>query len=570
MTNAARKIDHETRLIPRSRLTRFPLNRTIDTTDPRYIELRESIRAEGITTPLIVRPTTATNLFEIVAGESRALIATELGIDELLCVIREDLDEDDDALRVGAIENLQRVDLTPLDEAELYERMRANRDHLDHAERTPEQVASLLGKSPTHVRQRLRLVDLLEPMKAFARRRCIDAGGLLAIAQTSPAAQKNMLAPIEVLLKNQPTVTRADVTRLLQQGVTRDLSTVPWDLTDGTLVPYHVPCSVCTERTGGEAQRELLDVREVVGRSDVCLNGVCFGDHQSAAWARKSVEARAMGMKVLSPKRSSEVLKHGAPAHDSGFYLADGSVPVPGTMANRKIADLVKDAPKILAQDPRTGAPVELVTKEVVDKAAKAVATEIRTKKATSAKKSKAGVGAKASPTKGNEAARAKADHRERVEDRTRLLMQRSVVDRIRTKDFAVATVLSLLIKREAFAGEGTHQVVERRALAVVSNDRLSHLARSNAIDGELVRILDAPKNVEIELLALLAELHVADLNAYGMGEAKTLKSWGLDPEKLGRVAAQEIENEDRAAAAPKTPPVGKAKKKASRSKVPF
>jgi ParB family chromosome partitioning protein len=117
-------------------------------------ELAASIRERGVLQPLLARPAPgAPGEFQIIAGERRWRAAQLAGLRSLPAVIREDLNELD-LLEIGVIENIQREDLRPLEEAEAY------RTLIDRFGRTQEEVAKTVGKSRSHVANALRLLAL--------------------------------------------------------------------------------------------------------------------------------------------------------------------------------------------------------------------------------------------------------------------------------------------------------------------------------------------------------------------------------------------------------------------------
>ena len=130
--------------------------------------LANSIRAKGVLQPLLVRPhPTIEGSYEIIAGERRWRAAQLAQVHELPVIIR-DFD-DRETLEVALIENLQRQDLSPIEEAQGYERLR---DEFSH---TQEALADALGKSRPHVANMLRLLGLPESVKDM-----IDEGKLSA------------------------------------------------------------------------------------------------------------------------------------------------------------------------------------------------------------------------------------------------------------------------------------------------------------------------------------------------------------------------------------------------------
>jgi ParB family chromosome partitioning protein len=113
-------------------------------------ELAASIREHGVLQPILVRPL-GPNTYQIVAGERRWRASRQAGLDTIPALI-EDID-DDTALEIAIIENLQREDLTPLDEAAMYDRMVHEHGY------SIRKLADKLGKDKGYLENRLRLAD---------------------------------------------------------------------------------------------------------------------------------------------------------------------------------------------------------------------------------------------------------------------------------------------------------------------------------------------------------------------------------------------------------------------------
>lgn len=122
-------------------------------------ELSESIRRNGIMQPIIVRPTDKANRYEIIAGERRWRAATMAGLERVPVIIREINDKQ--ALELALVENVQRQDLLPLEEAIGYQRL------IEEFDYTQEELASVVGKSRSHVTNLLRLLSLPDEIKAM-------------------------------------------------------------------------------------------------------------------------------------------------------------------------------------------------------------------------------------------------------------------------------------------------------------------------------------------------------------------------------------------------------------------
>lgn len=134
-------------------------------------ELADSIRSQGIVQPIVVRP--EGKHFELVAGERRWRAAQLVGLQKIPAVIRE-LDSKS-AAAVGLIENIQREDLNPLEEAQAFLRL------IEEFDLTHQQVADAIGRSRATVSNLLRLLDLAEPVKQQVNQGLLDMGHARAL-----------------------------------------------------------------------------------------------------------------------------------------------------------------------------------------------------------------------------------------------------------------------------------------------------------------------------------------------------------------------------------------------------
>lgn len=145
-------------------------------------ELSRSIREKGILQPLLVRrhPDEA-NAFEIIAGERRWRAAQVAQLHEVPVIIKELSDQE--ALEIGLVENLQRQDLSALEEADGYQRL------MDEFSHTQEALAKAVGKSRSHVANMLRLLGLPQAVKDFLNEGRLSAGHARALLNAEdPAA----------------------------------------------------------------------------------------------------------------------------------------------------------------------------------------------------------------------------------------------------------------------------------------------------------------------------------------------------------------------------------------------
>ena len=162
------------------RPNRFQPRRRFDEAEMRG--LADSVREKGILQPLVVRSDPEiTGSYEIVIGERRWRAAQLAQLHEIPVVVREL--SDGEALEVALVENIQREDLSPLEEADAYQRL------IDEFGHSQEALAKVVGKSRSHVANTLRLLGLPEAVKAMLHDGRLSAGHARALlAAPDPAA----------------------------------------------------------------------------------------------------------------------------------------------------------------------------------------------------------------------------------------------------------------------------------------------------------------------------------------------------------------------------------------------
>jgi ParB family chromosome partitioning protein len=167
-------------------------------------ELVASIREKGILEPILVRP--QGSRFQIVAGERRFRAATEAGLSEVPCVVREASDAE--VMELALIENLQRRDLTPFEEAD---GLRVLADSYDY---THEQMAEKLGKSRTSITETLSLAQMPDDVRQLCRLADIESKSLLLQILRQGDSRK-MVALVE-RIQEQGIQTRSEARRLVK------------------------------------------------------------------------------------------------------------------------------------------------------------------------------------------------------------------------------------------------------------------------------------------------------------------------------------------------------------------
>lgn len=137
-------------------------------------ELANSVKEKGIMQPLLVRPHKSDpNLFELIAGERRWRAAQMAGMHEVPVIIREV--DDREALELAIIENVQRADLNPIDEALGYGEL------IDQFDYTQNDLAQVIGKSRSHVANTLRLLRLPDDVRVMLASGDLTAGHARAL-----------------------------------------------------------------------------------------------------------------------------------------------------------------------------------------------------------------------------------------------------------------------------------------------------------------------------------------------------------------------------------------------------
>lgn len=161
-------------------------------------ELTDSIRQNGILQPLLVRH--KDDHYEIVAGERRYQAAREAGLSEVPVVIRDISDED--VFKLALIENLQRSDLSPLEEAHGYRQLIKDKGL------TQEELANLLSKSRSTITNTLRLLDLPEEVQELVDDGKLTAGHARAILAVP--TEEGRIALAEQVVKERLSVRQTE------------------------------------------------------------------------------------------------------------------------------------------------------------------------------------------------------------------------------------------------------------------------------------------------------------------------------------------------------------------------
>jgi ParB family transcriptional regulator, chromosome partitioning protein len=284
MTNAlsASHIDQAFRVV--SSVQDIPLDRIRESnSNPRrgfdeakLRELAANIKIHGVLQAILVRPAPdgVDGTYELVAGARRLRASRLAGKDTILSTVRNLTDAE--CREVQLIENLQRADIHELDEGIGYRALMELKPDFY----TVETIAAQVAKSPSYVKGRISLTDLIATAQTTFYEGKLTVAHALELARLQPVDQDHAL--IECFPGHRSTASilkdrkaEAMTVRQLRDWIEReihlDLKTVPFDVNDANLLPAAGPCSICPKRTGNNP----LLFPEIRNKS-LCTDPACY------------------------------------------------------------------------------------------------------------------------------------------------------------------------------------------------------------------------------------------------------------------------------------------------------
>ncbi len=181
---AASATESALKQVPVEQLRRGQYQPRIDMRQESLAELADSIRSQGIVQPIVVRAVPADGVvrYEIIAGERRWRAAQLAGLEAVPAIVRDI--EDEDAIAMALIENIQRENLNPLEESRALSRL------IDEFDLTHAEAATAVGRSRASVTNLLRLQELTDKVKALVEDRSIDMGHARALLAVQDPVQQ--------------------------------------------------------------------------------------------------------------------------------------------------------------------------------------------------------------------------------------------------------------------------------------------------------------------------------------------------------------------------------------------
>ena len=359
-------------------------------------ELAESIRLHGVVVPVKLRPHPTKNhgSFMLVAGERRWRASKLAGVDDIPAVIEERELSATEVLEQQIIENSQRADVPPLEEAQAYQLL------LKEHGFTMELLIEKTGRSKAHLYGRLKLLELAPGAKKALQEGKLAPAIAELIARIGDAklqeqCTKEVLGLVDIgedargyhigiepeLVRDddesgqgskpQPLSYRAAQALIRRRYMTK-LSLAKFEPADETLTAAGA-CTGCAHRSGN--QPALPGLVAAKG-DDVCTKPSCFEAKTKAQWERTAGAAAERGIKVIESADEKKVFTYDGVtvSGNSPYVELDGQLPydlakTPGSKAtwSKLLGKAAAEVPRVLVQD-ASGAPRELLDKNAAVK----------------------------------------------------------------------------------------------------------------------------------------------------------------------------------------------------------
>jgi len=267
--------------VPLGRLAESPMNPRRIRHDEADKELAASIKEQGVLAPLLIRKNSSNGKYEILAGSRRFRAAKSAGLKDVPTIVK-DVD-DKTALEIIIIENLQRADIHPLDEADGFS------DLLEKSGGDLGAVSAKVNKDRRYIAKRARLSYLAECWRKEwldPKNEIFGIAHAVELARLEPKRQKELHKSFRAMPELD------DLRRAIDNNHLHDLNRVPWILTDSALHKKAGACNTCPKRTGSNA-----DLFGDIKGGNTCTDRACFDEkfqRFADAWA---AEAKKVKMK---------------------------------------------------------------------------------------------------------------------------------------------------------------------------------------------------------------------------------------------------------------------------------
>ena len=307
-------------------------------------ELADSIKASDIHQPILVRPLPGSRVedtawepnslrpravkptHEIVAGERRYRAAKLAGLADVPVIVKHMTD--DQVLEAQILENLQREDLTPLEEAEGYQTL------MDRTSTNADQVAAKVGKSRSYVYGRLKLLDLATEGRDALRTGQIDASVALLLARIPDTAVQAKALKTIVGVTGDPyghRISARSAADLIRRQYMLNLDSAPFDIKAQSLTAAGA-CTTCPKRTGANP-----DLFSDVKGADLCTDPTCHAAKVTAHRAATMAKAHQRGLTVIEGREAKAIMPNSWQSHLDGYLRLDDKADSPTDQPLRKL-----------------------------------------------------------------------------------------------------------------------------------------------------------------------------------------------------------------------------------------
>lgn len=271
-------------------------------------ELMDSIRTKGLLQAIMVRKTKEKGAYEVVCGSRRLEAHRKLKIEYVSARVVEM--DDEQAREVAVVENLQRADLAPMDEAEAFDallkpkKVRNGNGPVSAVMVIPSisDISKNTGKSVAYIARRLKLLELPAKVRKALSSGEIDVEVAMTIARLPD--QDAMIRGFDEVVDGYRQMETKEAIKHLTEAFTTPLSNAPFDTTDADLVSKAGACTVCPHRSGNQAGL-FSDLTK-----NVCTKPSCFSKKKKAHFDAMAKSAKEKGMEVIKGNEAYSAL-HG-------------------------------------------------------------------------------------------------------------------------------------------------------------------------------------------------------------------------------------------------------------------
>lgn len=310
-------------MLPIGQIVKSPTNPRKHFNEAALSELADSIKNQGMIQPITVRQWEVgmflppkkvfgdmAGMHEIVAGERRWRAATLAGLSEIPAIVRKLTDVQ--VLEIQVIENLQREDVHPLEEAEGYERL------MKEAGYNADTLGDKVGKSRGYIYARLKLLDLCPEARDAFYESQLDASTALLVARIpGKVLQKKAVKELTQGYGGAPMSYRSAKEHVRRNFMLR-LAEATFKPGDTNLIPTAGSCKDCPKRTGNNPDL-FGDVDDV----DVCTDPKCFDDKRQAHYLKLKENAEKKGIKIIEGADARKVMPYHISSLGGGLVALD-------------------------------------------------------------------------------------------------------------------------------------------------------------------------------------------------------------------------------------------------------